>query len=273
MPDSPSLSPPASPAEIYDEHFVPALFGPWGARLAELAELRPGHTVLDVACGTGALTFAALERVGVDGRVVGLDPNEEMLAVARSKGAAVEWRTGRAEAVPFPDATFDRVVSQFGFMFFEEPVKALQEMFRVLAPGGRSVVAVCDGLDHSPGYAVLTELLHRLFGPAVAEAFRAPFGLGDRDRLRGLAREAELTGCEVRRVDGTVRFDSIRALISTERACVWTLGGLLDEEQFDRLQAAAEESLAPFTRPGGQVELGMPTLCLLAEKPAGEAGR
>jgi hypothetical protein len=141
-------------------------------------------------------------------------------------------------------------------------------MLRVLRPGGRVVVAVCDGLDHSPGYAVLTELLHRLFGAEVAEAFRAPFALGDRDRLRAIARAADVGAFEDLRVDGTVRFASIEALVSAERACVWTLGGLLDDEQLTRLLDAAEESLAPFATEDGAVAFGMPALCLVVDKPA-----
>ena len=253
------------PAVVYDELFVPALFGPWGPRVCELARIDRGHRVLDVACGTGALTLAAAQRTGPEGRVVGLDANPEMLAVARQKELPVEWREGRAEALPFPDASFDRVVSQFGFMFFEDPAEALREMRRVLRPGGGIVVAVCDGLDHSPGYAVLTELLHRLFGAEVAEAFRAPFVLGDRDRLASIAREGSLETFEIVRLDGEVRFDSVDDLVSAERACAWTLGGLLDDDQFRRLRAAAEESLAPFVEDDGSVAFVMPALCIVAE--------
>lgn len=254
-----------SPAEVYDSRFVPALFGPWGRRVCELADVGPGHQVLDVACGTGALALAAAERIGAEGRVVGLDPNPEMLAVARRKSSRVEWHDGRAEEIPFRDGSFDRVVSQFGFMFFEDPARALRQMARVLRTGGRLVVAVCDALDHSPGYAVLTELLQRLFGPEPAQAFRAPFALGDRDRLAGIAAAAGLRA-EVRRVEGSVRFDSIEDLVASERACAWTLGGVLDDEQFARLSAAAAESLAPFAGADGRVSFGMPALCVVAEK-------
>jgi ubiquinone/menaquinone biosynthesis C-methylase UbiE len=248
-----------TPADIYEERFVPALFGPWGPRVCQVADIQTGHSVLDVACGTGALTLAAASRVGERGRVVGLDVNPQMLDVARRKSSTVDWCEGRAESLPFADASFDRVVSQFGFMFFDDHAQALREMLRVLVPGGRAVVAVCDGLDHSPGYAVLTELLHRLFGAEVAEAFRAPFSLGDRARLGAIARQVRSTA-EIRRVDGTVRFDSIESLVATERACAWTLGGLLDDEQFARLRAEADESLRPFLGDDGAIEFDMPAL-------------
>ncbi len=69
----------AGPAEIYDRAFVPALFARWGPVVAETARIRPGDRVLDIACGTGALTLAAAERAGPSGSVAGLDPNLGML--------------------------------------------------------------------------------------------------------------------------------------------------------------------------------------------------
>jgi ubiquinone/menaquinone biosynthesis C-methylase UbiE len=167
------------PADIYDEAFVPALFAQWGPVVAEAAGVGPGERVLDVACGTGALTLAVADRVGPAGSVVGLDANPEMLAVARRKPTAIEWVEGRAEAPPLPDSSFDAVVSQFGLMFFDDRAGALRQMMRVLRPGGRIAVAVCDAVENSPGYAAFAALLDRLFGTAVGDAFRAPFVLGD----------------------------------------------------------------------------------------------
>ncbi len=256
-------------AEIYDRHFVPALFGQWGEIVCDAAGVSAGQRVLDVACGTGAATCPAARRVGSDGRVTGLDANPEMLAVARGKPEPIEWRDGSAEALPFADASFDAVISQFGFMFFADRVAALAEMQRCLRPGGRLAVAVCGAVDHSPGYAVLTELLQRLFGGEIAEAFRAPFVCGDADELLATCRAAGLSEPRVERREGRVRFDSVADLVATERACAWTLGGLLDERQFARLSRAAEESLAPFVAADGRIEFSMPSLIASAERPAG----
>nr|WP_166487956.1 class I SAM-dependent methyltransferase [Mesorhizobium ciceri] len=134
------------PAEIYDVQFVPALFAQWGPVVAGEAGVQNGDRVLDVACGTGALTLAAAEIAGPSGSVVGLDANPEMLAVARRKPVQIEWLEGTAEALPLPNNSFDAVVSQFGLMFFEDKPKALAEMMRVLRPGGRLAVAVCDAV-------------------------------------------------------------------------------------------------------------------------------
>lgn len=255
-----------TPADIYDDQFVPALFRPWGPVLCDKAALGPGQRVLDVACGTGALTLAAAERVTPGGVVVGLDANPQMLAVARRKHPGPEWLHGRAEALPFADAGFDAVLSQFGLMFFDDRVAALREMWRVLRPGGRLVVAVCDALELSPGYAALASLLDRLFGSAVADAFRAPFALGDQARLKSLCDEAGISDATVGRHQGTVRFASIDALVSTERACVWTLGGLLDDQQFERLLVEARRALEPFVDADGRIAFAMPALLINAGK-------
>ncbi len=258
-----------SPAEVYEQLFVPALFQQWGSRVAAEAGIGAGERVLDVACGTGVLACAAAERVGPEGMVVGLDSNAEMLAVARRKSASVEWREGRAESLPFPDESFDAVVSQFGFMFFEDRPSALREMLRVLRPGGRLAIAVCDTLEQSPGYAAVADLLQRLFGERVADAFRAPFVLGDAQRLLVLCGEAGIVDAKVMRHDGMVRFASINALIATERACVWTLGGMLDDAQFERLQQEAQQALRAFVTTDGAVAFAMPALIVTACKAGG----
>jgi SAM-dependent methyltransferase len=258
---------PADPATVYDQRFVPALFGQWGPVVAAAAGIGPGQAVLDVACGTGALACAAAGIVGPEGRVTGLDANPAMLAVARRKPGRVEWVEGVAERLPFADEAFDAVASQFGMMFFADPALALREMMRVLRPGGGMAVAVCDAVERSDGYAAFSHLLRRLFGAEVAEAFDAPFALGDPGRLAAIAAEAGISGATVERRNGLVRFPSIRDLVSTERACVWTLGGLLDEGQFERLATASETALAPFLDAKGAVRFTMPALIVTARKP------
>lgn len=254
------------PAEVYDTSFVPALFGQWGPIVAAEARLRRGDRVLDVACGTGALTLAAAEIVGQEGSVVGLDANLEMLAVARRKSEQIEWLEGRAEALPLPDKEFDAVVSQFGLMFFDDRPRALGEMMRVLKPGGRLAVAVFDKVENSPGYNAFAQLLDRLFGTEVGDALRAPFILGDAGLLKDICREAGIVDARVERHDAKVCFGSIDALVSIEHACVWTLGGVLDDEQFARLLEEADTTLQPYLVDGGHIEFDMPALIVTARK-------
>jgi demethylmenaquinone methyltransferase / 2-methoxy-6-polyprenyl-1,4-benzoquinol methylase len=117
----------------------------WRRRGVQLAEVKPGDAVLDVACGTGDLTQAFARTPA--GRVVGLDFTPAMLEVARTKlprlgpnSGKVTYLEGDAMALPLPDASFDVVSIAFGIRNVSDPVKALREFARVLKPGGRLVI-------------------------------------------------------------------------------------------------------------------------------------
>src|SRR5262245_23494264 len=88
---------------------------PFRERLLQLARLAPGQSVLDIGCGTGTLAIAAKRRVGPTGSVYGIDASPEMIARAKQKpakaGADVQFRAAPVEALPFPDASFDTVMS------------------------------------------------------------------------------------------------------------------------------------------------------------------
>ena len=155
-------------------------------------------------------------------------------------------------------------------MFFENPSGALREMMRVTRPGGHVAVAVCDALEHSPGYAAFEKLLRRLFGMRVADAFCAPFLLGDAEKLLSVCAGAGIFDAKVTRHDGVVHFASIQSLVSTERACVWTLGGLLDDGQFETLTAESERELQPFVGNDGTLTFLMPALIITAAKACAE---
>lgn len=120
-------------------HFAPleTFTTPAAARLVRHARLQAGQRVLDVACGTGVVAITA-RRVGAI--VTGLDLTPELLERARENSRVadvdIEWHEGDVEALPFADATFDAVLSQFGHMFAPRPELAVAEMLRVLKPGG-----------------------------------------------------------------------------------------------------------------------------------------
>jgi ubiquinone/menaquinone biosynthesis C-methylase UbiE len=252
-------------AEVYDEFFLPALFEEWPERLLEAARVGPGQTVLDVACGTGVLAMSVAGKVGPQGSVVGLDINEGMLAVARTKDENIDWRHGQAESLPFPDQSFDAVVSQFGLMFFENRQAAIGEMCRVLRPGGRLAIAVWDSLDNTPGYAAVTELLRRLFGKQAAQAIEAPYSLGDKQALQALLNQAGLTTARIETLPGTARFPSIESWMHTDIKG-WTLASLLDDAQFKLLLKEARRELQRFAGPDGSVKFSAPAHIITASK-------
>lgn len=164
-------------------------------RALDLAYLKPGESVLDIGCGTGTLAIAAKQRVGLTGRVYGVDASPEMLGRASAKanraGAEVVFKNGIAERLPFPDGEFDAVLSTV--MLHHLGRKARQqcahEVRRVLKPGGR-VLAVdfarpAQGkkglLDHfhHHGYVDLQDLVALLTEAGLNPVESGAVGIGD----------------------------------------------------------------------------------------------
>lgn len=118
----------------------------WKRFTIELSGVRAGHSVLDIAGGTGDLSAHFSRLVGPEGRVVLSDINESMLNVGRDKltdkgiSGNIEYVQANAEALPFPDASFDCITIAFGLRNVTDKDKALRSMLRVLKPGGKLLV-------------------------------------------------------------------------------------------------------------------------------------
>jgi ubiquinone/menaquinone biosynthesis C-methylase UbiE len=126
-------------ADAYD-----AFMGRWSrllsADFADLAGATGGRRVIDVGCGTGALTEELVRRAGL-GSVSAVDPSDSFVAAMRSRFPGLEVRQGSAERLPYEDDTFDGALAQLVVHFMADPVAGLTEMRRVTRPGG--VVAAC----------------------------------------------------------------------------------------------------------------------------------
>ena len=140
----------AEAAELYERYPATYILGPWAPLLIDAACLILGERVLDLACGTGLVARIGAQRVGPAGRVVGVDLNPGMIAVAQSLpavvGAPVEWLERSAVDLRLPSADFDVVFCQQGLQFFPDRLVALREMRRVLKPGGRLALSVWTGV-------------------------------------------------------------------------------------------------------------------------------
>src|SRR5271166_5032727 len=136
-------------AFLYDMMLTVLTFGREQAfreSILDAGGVAPGNRVLDVGCGTGTLTLAAKRRVGPNAEVHGVDPSEEMIARAKTKaarqGLAVALDIASAQKLPFPDASFDVVLSSLMLHHLPEPSRkqAVAEMGRVLRPAGRLLI-------------------------------------------------------------------------------------------------------------------------------------
>lgn len=241
------------PARIYQEYFVPGNFGRWAPLLLERAAPEPGEGVLDVGCGTGVVAREVAARVGPRGRVVGLDPNPQMLAVARELpapvGAGVRWREG--DAASLPDGPFDLVTCQQSLQFVPDRAAAAREMRRVLAPGGRAAVSVWRELARQPVYAALLEAEARYLGTTVEEVAGPPFTMGDADALRELLGDAGFARVDLESVTHTVRFpepDRFVTLTTLAAAAVIPSFQALSEADQEGLLETVHREMKPILR-------------------------
>lgn len=130
------------------DFFTERLSSPLAARMVSLAAIKSSDSVLDIGTGTGVVALQAAKKIGAGGKVCGIDLSEGMLTTAEKKaeklGLAekVEFSRMDAEALQFADESFDAVVSLFALLHFPAPLAALKEIYRVIRPGGRIVIAV-----------------------------------------------------------------------------------------------------------------------------------
>jgi ubiquinone/menaquinone biosynthesis C-methylase UbiE len=181
---------------LYDKYLGPMIFQPYADELAQrLFSLKAG-SVLEIAAGTGIVTQALLKTLPPAVRIVATDLNQAMLdvAAAKDKVSRVSWQQADAQTLPFPDASFDAVVCQFGAMFFPDKPKAFGEARRVLKPGGRYLVSVWDSLAHNEVTDLVVSAVAEMF-PSDPPQFlaRTPHGHYDKDVIIAALKQAGFT--------------------------------------------------------------------------------
>ncbi|MEP6783423.1 MAG: methyltransferase domain-containing protein, partial [Acidobacteriota bacterium] len=213
-----------------------------------LADLQPGERVLDVACGTGLVTFRAADAIGPSGFVAASDISEDMVAsvaaAATARGITGDFRRMDAETLEHPDADFDAVLCGLGLMYVAEPPNAIGEMRRVLKPGGRAA-AVVWGARKNCGWAEIFPIVERRTASDVCPMF---FQLGTGSTMAGEFRSAGFTGVREERITVPIVFPTADAAIGAA-----FIGGpvALAHSRFDdptRDSAYAEylESIEPY---------------------------
>jgi ubiquinone/menaquinone biosynthesis C-methylase UbiE len=241
-------------AQAYEELFVPALFAQWAPHLLDIARVRTGQRVLDVACGTGVVTRTAADRVADPSRVVGLDLNPAMIEVAASVRPDIQWRRGDAADLPFDDATFDAVVCQSALFFFPDPDAAIAEMSRVTSPGGMVAVQTYASLDAQPAYGPFVDVVLKHAGPEARSLITTYFALGDSGTLAAAFVAAGLEGVETRTRMGTARYASVDALVEIEVKGT-PLADRLSAEVVERILTECRQILDEHSTASGALEM------------------
>lgn len=266
-------------APFWEKHreIIRQMFAPVTDALVAEAQIGSRQSVLDIATGQGepALTIALL--VGPQGKSFGVDPIPEMVAAARREASRLELRNVQfdvafADHLPFPDNSFDAVVSRFGVMLFPSPLDAVREMLRVLKPGKKMVLAVWHFAARNPFHCSLSRVVDRYVDspppkPNAPDTFR--FAIPG--RLREILNEAGAIAPTERLLEFTIRLP-----LSVED--YWALRldmseklrekiSLLSREQMIELKRQALESIREYGT-GNEIKFPAEALIVSGTKPS-----
>lgn len=262
-PDEMGLTPEA--AQGYEQYFVPAIFDQWPPRIIKAAGIDEGDEVLEVGCGTGVLAREVIKQVGEGGSVTGLDLSESMLGVARSICPDVHFRQGNAMDLPFDNEAFDVAIASFLLMFVPDPVMAVRELWRVLRPGGRMVVAVWEALDQNPVYSGLVGIARLRIDDAAGLSLARPFALGESGKLAEICHAAGVGDLAIGASDGRAKFPSLDGFVRTEIQA-WVLADSVDEEALSAVVSDSQEKFADYCDVDGAVDIPLNAVIATARK-------
>lgn len=198
---------PAGRAWADERAILDRMFKPFEELLVAAVPAGSGGRVLDVGCGTGATTLALAGRLGPAGHCVGIDLSEPMIAIARLRaqrdGASAQFLLGDAETYAFEPAGFDRIVSRFGVMFFDDPVAAFANLKRAAKADAELRVAVWRSPAENPFMTTAERTAAPLLPAAPARRPDAPgqFALADPDLVRRILEGSGWRDVEIDPVD------------------------------------------------------------------------
>jgi len=236
--------------------------------LLDAVDLRPGARFLDVATGPGYVAAAAAAR---GARAVGVDFSAPMVAHARTINPAVEFQEGDAEALPFPDRSFDAVVMNFGMLHLARPERAMTQAARVLKPGGCFAFTVWAKPEEAVGFGIILRAIQSHGNPGV-QLPQGPsfFRFSDPAECDRTLREAGFLNVRVTSLPQVWRFnvpDELFDAIYNGGVRIKAILRAQSSEALEAIRTAAREAAKNFIR-HGIIELPMPAILASAAKPA-----
>lgn len=224
-----------------------AWLGPVTEAMLDLAQLKPGERVLDLAAGAGEPSLSAAHRVGRSGHVLATDISSNILEfaeqAARERGLTnFKTRVMDGEKPDQPDASFDVVLSRLGLIYFPDRAGALQGVCRVLRSDGRVVLAGFTTPDRNRFFSIPISIIRRRAKlPAPGPGLPGPFSLGAPGVMEGVLKDAGFRDIETRIVEPPLKLESAAECARFERESFGALQQMLAALPVDEQKAAWEE--------------------------------
>ena len=182
-------------------------------RLVELAEIKPGSKVLDIATGIGEPALTAAKQVGKTGEILAIDISPQMLSFAKQRAISlglqdvVEFKEGDAETIDLPSSTFDAALCRWGLMFFPNPKAGLSNIYRSLVKGGHFAAAVWATPDKVPFISVPMNIVLKETN-SQPQGTLGPFSMSDQNNLKKFYEESGFMHHIIERINVVSDFDS-----------------------------------------------------------------
>jgi enediyne biosynthesis protein CalE5 len=241
-------------------------------KLVELAELKPGDKVLDIATGIGEPAVTAAKKVKPNGKVVATDIAPQMIALAETRARSLglddvmEFKVGDAEKLDFPKSSFNAVLSRWGLMFLPNLSATLSTIRQLLVPGGILAAAVWSVPAKVPLLDLAFSTVRKqINAPAPPPGTPGPFALADADALERSFTQAGFKGVRVETLHITFSFDMAETYTKFQQAITAPIQAMLApyaEERKKQVWDAVTDAARSYADSHGRVNMGNEVLCI-----------
>lgn len=241
--------------------------------MIDLAEVKPGQRVLDVATGIGEPALSAARRVGDDGRVIAVDQSSGMLDIARQRAREhglnnVEFIASDMELLDLPHYTFDSILCRWGLMFLPNLVDALGRLQRLLRPGGKFAGAVWAEASKVPSISLAMSVVREaLHAPPPPPGMPGPFSLADPEHLEDIMLDAGFVEFHCEPVPVEFEVPSAAAYAEFTKDIAAPIVAMLADQPKEiqaKVWAQVTEAARQFESADGRVRMNNEAICFVA---------
>jgi ubiquinone/menaquinone biosynthesis C-methylase UbiE len=245
--------------------------------VVDLAQLKPGNRILDIATGIGEPAVTAAKRVKPNGRVIATDISPQMIAIAKSRAKSLgldgvmEFREGDAENLDLAKSSFDAVLSRWGLMFLPNLPRALASFKQYLVPGGRLAAAVWSTPSKVPLLDLpISSIRKQINAPAPPPGTPGPFCLADADALRKLFQQTGFEEIRVQTLNTTFTFDSAESFTRFQQQIAAPIQIMLanqSEEKRKQAWDSVTDAVSKYADSQGRIKMDNEVICVAGRSP------